>query len=168
MQIKQNTGCIEHVDLTRTIENHIMKRTFYILTLIALFTLFHREARCQTKLGRTYRVVAYKKGDLSVLSVSNETIIVPSMSLYIPNTFTPNGDGINDTFGISGEAIKEFNMIIYNRWGDQVFSSNNTNTRWDGTFQGKKVSSGTYVYKVIATDPTGTRQTQEGNVNVIL
>lgn len=144
-----------------------MKRTFYILSLIALFTLIDREARCQNRLGRTYRVIAYKKGDLSVLSVSNEAVVIPSMSFYIPNTFTPNNDGINDTFGVNGEAIKDFNMVIYNRWGDQVFSSDNTNARWDGTFQGKKVSSGTYVYKVIATGITGTRQTQEGNVNVI-
>ena len=163
----KNKGFNVHVNLTCKIENHIMKRTFYILTLIFLFTSIYREAQCQTRFGRTYRVIAYKKGDLSVLSVSNETLIVPSMSLYIPNTFTPNGDGINDTFGINGEAINEFNMIIYNRWGEQVFSSDNTNKRWDGTFQGKKVSSGSYVYKVTATGPTGTRQTHEGNVNVI-
>ena len=145
-----------------------MKRTFYILALFALFVSFTREASCQTRFGRTYRVIAYKKGDLSVLSVSNETIIVPSMSLYVPNTFTPNDDGINDTFGVNGEAIKECNMSIYNRWGEQLFSTADKNARWDGTFQGKKVASGSYVYKVIATGPTGTRETHEGNVNVIL
>ncbi|HOS48836.1 MAG TPA: gliding motility-associated C-terminal domain-containing protein, partial [Bacteroidia bacterium] len=59
----------------------------------------------------------------------NEVEIIPQMSFYIPNTFTPNGDGLNDTFGIAGEALKEFRMQIFNRWGQLVFESGNPNER---------------------------------------
>jgi gliding motility-associated-like protein len=145
-----------------------MKNTIRLLTLLALLSFYSHSAFCQSRLGRTYRVIAYKKGDLSVLSVSNETIIIPTMTMYIPNTFTPNDDGINDTFGITGEAIKEFTMSIYDRWGQLLFQSSDTNKKWDGTFLGKKVATGTYVYKITASGLTGYRQSREGNVNVIL
>ena len=154
--------------MTKKFENKIMKKTIQLLTLLALLTLFSRNANCQTRLGRTYRVIAYKKGDLSVLSVSNETTVIPNMTFYIPNTFTPNDDGINDTFGISGEAIKEFTMSIYDRWGQLLYETSDANKRWDGTFLGKKVSTGSYVYKITAAGLTGYRQTREGNVNVIM
>lgn len=90
------------------------------------------------------------------------------MTLYVPNTFTPNDDGINDTFGIDGEAIKEFNMIIYDRWGQLLFETDDVNKRWDGTFLGKKVATGTYMYKISAASITGSRQFREGHINVIM
>ena len=62
------------------------------------------------------------------LSFINETTI------YWPTSFTPNGDGINDVFKIEGEAIglTDFELTIFDRWGHQVFKSNNPNTAWDG------------------------------------
>ena len=122
----------------------------------------------QVQSSRKYRIVAYKNGAPQIYSVSNEVEIIPQMSFYIPNTFTPNGDGLNDTFGIAGEALKEFRMQIFNRWGQMVFESGNPNERWDGTYQGDKVSEGVYVYKVTAQGPTGKRETKEGNLNVVL
>ncbi|MBL0339536.1 MAG: gliding motility-associated C-terminal domain-containing protein [Bacteroidetes bacterium] len=89
--------------------------------------------------SRKYRVVAYKNGNSSVTSTSNTTEVVPYMSIYIPNSFTPNGDGMNDSFGAYGEAIKEFRMQIFNRWGQMIFEANNVEYRWDGTYNGEKV-----------------------------
>lgn len=146
----------------------MMKTTIYAALLMTMIVSVSIKSFGQTRTGKTYRVIAYKKGDLSVLSVSNETVIIPSMTLYIPNTFTPNGDGINDTFGINGEAVKEFNLVIYNRWGDLIFQSDQFDKRWDGTYKGKKVPCGSYVYKVMASGPTGNKETSEGNVNVIM
>lgn len=125
------------------------------------------QASAQVSLNRKYRVIAYKKGAPQIFSISNEVTIIPNMSIYIPNTFTPNGDGLNDTFGIAGEAILEFNMQIFNRWGQLVFEAANVNDRWDGTFLGQKVPIGTYVYKLTATSASGIRQKKEGSVNVI-
>jgi gliding motility-associated-like protein len=69
--------------------------------------------------------------------------------VYFPNSFTPNGDGRNDNFGPTGNvlAISNYVMNIYNRYGQQVFSSNNPLLKWDGTFKGKKLETGTYIWQ---------------------
>lgn len=125
-------------------------------------------ATAQVQAGKKYRVIAYKTGQPHITSVSNEVIIVPAMSIYVPNTFTPNGDGLNDTFGVAGEAIEEFRMQVFNRWGQLVFESKNAMDRWDGTYLGEAVPMGTYVYKITAATAKGGRQLKEGQVNVIL
>jgi len=55
--------------------------------------------------------------------MSNETEVIPSMYITFQIHLLPNGDGLNDTFGISGEAIKDFSMRIFNRWGEMVFET---------------------------------------------
>ena len=137
--------------------------------LVGMMTIaFTGTASAQVQAGKKYRVVAYKSGQPHITSVSNEVIIVPAMSIYVPNTFTPNGDGLNDTFGVAGEAIEEFRMQVFNRWGQLVFESKNAMDRWDGTYMGEPVPMGTYVYKVTAATAKGGRQLKEGQVNVIL
>ena len=157
-----------HVDLTTSLNLAIMKKSLLLLIFPACLIISSTITNAQTRLGRTYRVTAYKKGDLTIQSVSNETVIIPNMTIYVPNTFTPNDDGINDTFGVNGEAIKEFNMAIYDRWGQLLFESNDKNKRWDGSYKGKKVATGAYVYVINAAGITGLRQTREGQVNIIM
>lgn len=127
-----------------------------------------QQAFSQVQAGRKYRVIAYKKGDLTVQSVSNEVTIIPAMTFYIPNTFTPNGDGLNDTFGVSGEAINDFSMKIFNRWGKLIYETTNPNQRWDGRFEGEISLEGTYAYVITAKGPTGNRQTRHGNFNLVM
>ncbi|MBK6641980.1 MAG: gliding motility-associated C-terminal domain-containing protein [Bacteroidia bacterium] len=117
--------------------------------------------------SRRYRVVAYKNGNATVSSTSNTTEVVPYMSIYIPNSFTPNGDGLNDTFGAYGEAIKDFRMQVFNRWGQMIFESNNVEYRWDGTHEGTQVPQGSYVYRVVAKGITGKQTTKDGTVNIV-
>ena len=62
----------------------------------------------------------------------------------IPTAFTPNGDGVNDTYYIMANNVKSFHMDIYDRWGQEVFSSDDINTHWDGTYKGKPQPTGTY------------------------
>ncbi len=67
----------------------------------------------------------------------------------MPNTFTPNGDGLNDEFSINlnGTVLNSFEIQIYNRWGVLMFSSQNINVSWDGrTSAGVKATEGTYFY----------------------
>lgn len=72
-------------------------------------------------------------------------------ALYIPNSFTPDGDGINDAFFAQGENIGEFHMEIWNRWGHLVWQTNDINEAWIGNTQGGEyyVDSETFVYVVI-------------------
>lgn len=73
--------------------------------------------------------------------VTNQT---PRIS--IPTAFSPNGDGDNETFGPVYNCALDFRMIIYNRWGNVVFSSTDIDTGWDGNFEGKPVPAGSYTY----------------------
>ena len=69
----------------------------------------------------------------------------------VPSAFTPNNDGINDCFGVSHwGSVTGFNMIIFNRYGEKVFSSNNPSVCWDGTFKGVKQNTGAFVYIINA------------------
>jgi len=117
--------------------------------------------------SRKYRVIAYKAGSSEITSMSNETEVIPSMFIYVPNSFTPNGDGLNDNFGISGEAIQSFSMRIFNRWGDMIFETSSVTDKWDGTFKGQKAPTGNYVYKIFASGLTGKKVAREGNLTLI-
>ncbi|MCE2847216.1 MAG: gliding motility-associated C-terminal domain-containing protein [Sphingobacteriales bacterium] len=140
---------------------------FSFLTL-ALTLVVAGSSIAQVSAGKKYRVIAYKNGQPQITSVSNEVIVIPAMSIYVPNAFTPNGDGMNDTWGVVGEAIEEFSIQVFNRWGQLVYESSNPNVHWDGTHMGNQVPMGTYVYKVTAMTNKGGRQSKEGQVNVVL
>jgi gliding motility-associated-like protein len=96
------------------------------------------------------------------LAVSNEfgctdtiayTIIIdPIFIIYIPNAFTPNGDNINDAFGPSVYGISEFEMKIYNKWGQIIYHTTEQNKPWDGTINNNETQAGVYTYSIVATD----------------
>lgn len=144
-----------------------MKSSYKKYYLMLLLTMVFSAAFSQVQYSRKYRVTAYKNGNPSVFSISNEVEVVPAMTFYIPNTFTPNGDGLNDTFGVTGEAIKNFSMVIYNRWGQAVYETDNMNAQWDGTYNGIAAPQGSYAYSVTAQGPNGGRQTRKGTFNLI-
>jgi len=102
--------------------------------------------------GKRYRVTAYKiSGFTTLTSLSNIAEAIPKPTLYIPSAFTPNGDGINDKFGVKAQGIKYFKMEIYNRWGELIFESENLDQLWDGTYEGKAITStDVFVYQVKA------------------
>ncbi len=70
--------------------------------------------------------------------------------IVIPNVFTPNGDGLNDFWVISNiNKYPEASIEVFNRWGTVVFRSTESRKIWDGMFNGRKVTPGTYCYSVI-------------------
>tara|TARA_B100001093_G_scaffold519759_1_gene610306 strand:+ start:4372 stop:6717 length:2346 start_codon:yes stop_codon:yes gene_type:complete len=75
--------------------------------------------------------------------------VAPLYYYYSPNTFTPNGDMMNDTFSPSIVGIETYELFIFDRWGKQVFYSNDFNNKWDGTFESTDVQNGTYSFKVL-------------------
>lgn len=68
----------------------------------------------------------------------------------IPNVFTPNEDGVNDVFFITSTNLKDFDLVIVNRWGEVVFKTDDPNQGWDGTSNGKKCTEGVYFYTLKA------------------
>lgn len=89
-------------------------------------------------------------------SVEQEVTVYPPLHVYIPNTFTPNGDGLNDMFGVFGEGFLYYDLEIFDRWGKRVVSGRFTESEaWDGTVNGRKVPRGLYAYKVWVQPPIG-------------
>lgn len=85
----------------------------------------------------------------------------------IPNAFTPDGDGKNDCFGVKhwGDATA-FQFMIFNRWGEKVFETNNINQCWDGRYKGQPADIGGYVYYIRSTNLCG-EMIKKGNVILI-
>ena len=76
---------------------------------------------------------------------------IPDFEIYVPNAFSPNGDGVNDVFRVEADGfrIEDIGYRIYDRWGGEVFSSSGIENGWDGKKAGKDCPGGVYVYKII-------------------
>lgn len=121
--------------------------------------------------GRSYVVKSLGTVSLVVTDQNNctasETINIASHcnTINMPNTFTPNGDGVNDTWEISGlnNDLKS-SVTIFNRFGTVVFTSRGYPTPWNGEYQGRKLPMGTYYY-IIST--SGNKQILSGSITII-
>lgn len=100
------------------------------------------------------------------VAVTNLEVKLPE-DLYIPNAFTPNGDNKNDYFSVVAYNIDQFKINIFNRWGRIIYSSTDSQFKWDGTFNGTDVIDGVYVYTVEAEGLYGARFNLNGTVTVI-
>lgn len=85
----------------------------------------------------------------------------------VPNAFSPNGDGFNDVLYVKGNGLESMIFSVYNRYGQQVFTSNDQTVGWDGTFNGKKLNPGVFVYVVSYNFFGGERQELKGNVTLV-
>ncbi len=117
--------------------------------------------------NRCFRVKAYKANDPSIYSTSNVDCIEKERKVFIPNSFSPNGDGINDRFKVRGQAIQDYQIKIYNRWGTQVYSGNQLKEGWDGRYKGQPVEEGTFIYIITVEGPSEFPKTYHGNLTVI-
>ena len=126
--------------------SNVMKSLIiYITMFLIAFTV---KANNETSSSKKVRVVAVQKGQGDVKSISNELDIYVPVRVFMPNAFTPDGDGLNDTFGAVGEGISEYHLVVFNRWGEVVFESLDVNTKWDGYVASEKAPAGAYSYQV--------------------
>ena len=80
-------------------------------------------------------------------AVDTIQVLPGDCDVYIPSAFTPNNDNLNETFGvIDNTTLQYFSLQIYSKWGQLIFSSNDVTKKWDGTFKGKKMPNGSYVW----------------------
>lgn len=94
--------------------------------------------------------------------------VYPPLHVYIPNSFTPNGDGLNDVFGVVGEGYLYYDLEIYDRWGNILKAGRfRDDTAWDGTYKNKPVPTGMYVYRVWVEPPIGIEVKETGALYVI-
>jgi len=104
-------------------------------------------------------------------TVTNLVPVISDVLIFAPNTFTPDGNNVNPTWQIymQGINIYQFNLLIFNRWGEIVWESNDINTPWDGKYANNQpVPDGMYIWKVRAKNPYNDNVYQfQGHVNVL-
>lgn len=110
-----------------------------------------------------YRILGFAEGGAGN-SYSNYFVFKKNAILFIPDAFSPNGDGINDSFAPKGQFVDKSRMIVYNRWGQALFETNNAMEGWDGTVNGQPAVEGTYVYRVEITDSLGVSFVKTGTL----
>lgn len=97
--------------------------------------------------------------------------VKPTFNVYVPNTFTPDGDLVNNTFLAQGYGIQEtdFTMLIFNRWGEILFESHDMTVGWDGSYQAgaDQVKDGTYTWVINFKDLTNQKHQITGHVNLL-
>ena len=137
-------------------------------------TFFDKDAYLEYELPYTYRVKAIENGFRPDTSYSNERIVIPVPSIFAPNAFSPNNDGVNDSFYLQGWAlledtarIEEFTLKIFNRWGERVFEAHDLSDGWDGTFKGEDAQLDHYVWIAMATALNGKVYFLRGGVTLI-
>lgn len=122
--------------------------------------------------GGSYSItlITYIPGSLGCYdTLANYPItVLKEGSIFIPNTFTPNGDGKNDLLKVHGPNYKEFYFAIYNRFGEMVFETTDATQGWDGVYKSKPSDPGVYGYYLKAKCPGDAIETfKKGNVTLI-
>lgn len=135
-----------------------------------------RPIHTYTKEG-TYIVTLIAKTEndcYDTLKSSVPVIVRNGGEVQIPNAFTPGGpngslqgDGRNDTFLPLMSGVTEFELLIFNRWGDLLFKTSDINVGWDGTYNGKLCQQDVYMYKLTAVLADGQQIVRLGDVNLI-
>ncbi|MDQ3072607.1 MAG: gliding motility-associated C-terminal domain-containing protein [Bacteroidota bacterium] len=127
--------------------------------------------------GETTRAISIEKEGIYVVRVTDiygchayDTITVTGQcppKVFIPNSFSPNGDGINDTFKIIVSDVSQLQLNIYSRWGQPLFTSEDTNTAWDGSYNEAPLPDGIYIYSLWLKGKNGEAQYQKGTITLM-
>lgn len=94
--------------------------------------------------------------------------IEPAFALWIPNAFTPDSDTKNDAFYAKGYGIDEFEMLIFDRWGELIFEGYTMESKWDGRYKNGEIKQDVYVYKIRAKDVFGKWHEYIGKVTIVI
>jgi gliding motility-associated-like protein len=95
------------------------------------------------------------------------TFLCEDSFIYVPNAFTPNGDGENDVLYVRGELIEGMLFRVFDRWGEMVFESTDRLIGWDGTFRGKQLDPDVYDYYLKAICIDGDESIIKGNITLM-
>jgi gliding motility-associated-like protein len=101
---------------------------------------------------------------------SSDTVTVfvnEVISSGLPNSFSPNGDGVNDILYVRGNNITQMSLMIYNRYGQKVFESNSQTVGWDGKMNGRNLNPGVFGYYLEVYFTDGTRQINKGDITLV-
>ena len=111
--------------------------------------------------------------DLNGCSAVFAVVVVPADTpcaepfVFVPNAFSPNGDGLNEQLRVDGNQITEMNLVIYNRWGEKVFEATDQSQTWDGTYEGRALDPDVFGYIFRATCTNGDTFSAQGNISLL-
>ena len=94
-------------------------------------------------------------------------VVEETNTVYIPNSISPNNDGLNDEFKVTGKNINNVQTIIYGRLGDVIFESNDMNAGWDGTYKEKNMSPLVFIYIIRVTFNDGEVKKYKGTITLV-
>lgn len=125
------------------------------------------------KFTTRYKVAVTDSNNCRSSSDITVKVVCTDKNYFVPNTFTPNGDGVNDVFYPRGSSIDRIqSMRVFNRWGQVVFenknfTANNLSEGWNGTFQGRPANTDTYIYTIEFVCENGEIIPYKGNVTLL-
>lgn len=114
-----------------------------------------------------YTVTAYGNCDTVSQTVAVNECPEAPCTIFVPNAFSPNGDGQNDMLFVRSNCTGSLQFNIYNRWGELVFSGNDVSTGWDGKFRGKDCEPAVFTYTLEAQLSDGTVKKNSGNISLV-
>lgn len=116
-----------------------------------------------------YQVCLYTSNMYNCSDTLCDSVDIRSdFAFYVPNVFTPNGDNVNELFTPMGKSFQDYDLTIYDRWGNIVFRSKDIRFSWDGKLSnGEKAPMGIYVYNIDLRDLDGLKHNFIGNVALI-
>lgn len=130
-------------------------------------TLTNPQHQYTTKGSFTVKLTATNKGACSNTISLGKLVLRYDVTVFIPNTFTPNGDGINDDFGVKITNLKTYRIQIFNRYGQQLYEARDILKRWNGLYNGNPVPVGTYYYVITAVSLNDDALKEAGYVTVL-
>lgn len=103
----------------------------------------------------------------AAVSIRVREPVCDESDVYIPNAFTPNGDNVNDILYVRSNFIDELLLVVYNRWGEEVFRTTDPAAGWDGTLNGDRLAPDAYAYYMDVLCINGVRYSKKGNVSLL-
>ncbi len=161
---------IENDEVTFTDASHeavIKKWDWYFMNLPKPHSNSQNPTFMYSEAG-TYAIALLVTSDHGCVDTIVKTIIVgQDYGIYVPNVFSPNGDGLNDVFQPKGFGITKYELRIFNRWGEELMMTNDFGHGWDGMYKGKLSKEDTYIWKINLTNVFGKSHELSGNVTLI-
>jgi gliding motility-associated-like protein len=122
------------------------------------------------RISTTYQLQVTSPSGCQIVDTVRVRILAPVCDnpvVFVPNAFTPDDDGHNDILMVNGNNVVEMTMMIYNRWGQKVFETNDQNIGWDGTFKGKLLPPDVYGYYMKCTCDKGGQLLLKGSISLL-
>lgn len=114
------------------------------------------------------KLTGYDLFGCSTVETNKVQVTSPTEMIVIPNAFTPNGDGLNDTFFPKLRAVTSFQLEVFNTWGEKLFITNSLESKgWDGTYKGQLAPAGNYIYRITFTTMNGQMVNRSGGITLI-